>query len=167
MDMEMELCLCDTEWQKLTEDTLWEIRSEAFQMNSLNSAFDLDQFQLLVCNTYELFLPYYLNLDTPLPRKYLQVIFTVLDFAHLDYADQTQSIARRIAQALCDRLNGPAVRRGWLVPGEPPVCTRVDLRPDFLPVECPDGDVVELSLDSFDLTKLREGRDRWWRQNDG
>lgn len=136
-------------------------------MNSHNSAFDLEQFQLLVLNTYELFLSYYLNLDTPLPRQYLQVIFTILDFVHIDYADQTHSIARRIAQALCDRLNGPAVRREWLAPGEPPVCTRVDLRPGFLPVECSDGDVVELALDSFDLTELREGRDGWWRQDDG
>lgn len=121
MDIESELCLCDTEWQKLTEDTLWEIQSEAFQMNSHNSAFDLERFQVLVRDTYELFLPYYLNLDTPLPSQYLQVIFTILDFVHLDYADQTHSIARCIAQALCDRLNGPAVCREWLVPGEPPV----------------------------------------------
>lgn len=150
MEIEMELYRCETEWQDLLEETIREMQCAAYRINSHNSDIDLEQFQLLVRNTYELFLPCYLNLDTPLPRQYLQVIFTILDFAHLDYADQTQSIARRIAQALCDRLNSPAVRKGQLA--------RVDLRPGFLPVECPDGDVVELSLDSFDLAELREKR---------
>lgn len=149
MDTETELYLCETKWQDLLEETIWEMRCVAYQMNSHNSDIDMEQFQLLVRNTYELFLPYYLNHDMPLPRQYLQVVFTILNFAHLDYADQTQSIARRIAQGLCDRLNGPAVRK------ERPAW--VYLRPGFLPVERQDGDVVELSLDSFDLTELREG----------
>lgn len=177
MDIEMELYQCEAEWSELTKDVLtvkqyeailrddllfqWQVLGE----NSDGEPFDLERFKLLVRNTYELFLPYYLNPGSPLPQKYLMVVDAVLDFAITPYISLNQSIARRIAQALCDRLNVPAVRKEWLVPEEP--TARADLRPGFLPVECPDGDVVELSLDSFDLTELREGRDRWWRQNGG
>lgn len=171
MDMEMELCRCEVEWSELIEEVLrakiyesvlrddllsyWQI----FREDCSGDRFDLERFKLLTRNTYELFLPYYLNPGSPLPQKYLMVVDAVLDFASTPYISLNQSIARQIAQALCDRLNGPAVRKGQLA--------RIDLQPGFLPVECPDGDVVELSLDGFDLTELREGRDRWWRQNDG
>lgn len=156
MDIDTELCFCDTEWQTLIEDTLREMRCEAFQMNSLNSEFDLERFILLVRNTYELFLPYYIDLSAPLPRRYLMVAFTILNFAHIDYADQTQRIASLIAHALCDRLNGPAVCRERFTPGKLPVCTRIDLRPGLLPIETTNGKVCVLSLDSFDLTELRQ-----------
>ena len=164
MDMEMELYQCEMEWSELIKEVLIAKQHEPFLRDVLlfhwqtfredcsGDPFDLERFKLLVRNTYELFLPYYLNPGSQLPQKYLMVVDAVLDFASTPYISLNQSIARQIAQALCERLNGPAVRKGQLA--------RIDLQPGFLPVECPDGDVVELSLDSFDLTELRGG-DRW------